>query len=266
MSPPGRPWPHAGVPTGAAAATGWRRRDLRLLLLALLMLVAWDASGWDLALSRQFGDAGGFAWRQAWWARGLLHDGGRVLAWACLGAVVLGLWRPWLAGPTRAQRLYWLGVLLACLLLVPALKRWSLTSCPWDLAMFGGTAAYVPHWRPGVADGGGGHCFPSGHAVSAFAFFALYGLWRPHRPRLARGLLLLTLLFGLLSGWTQLVRGAHFASHALWSAWLCAAVVVLARPLAPGLGGGPDWPVAGSGADGQQGLGLGPQVVQQLGQ
>lgn len=232
-----------------------RRRDLWVLALALALLVGWEASGWDLALSRRFGDAGGFAWRHAWWAQQLLHDGGRLLAWALLGVAALGLWRPWLSGPTRAQRLYWLGVLLACVVLVPGLKRLSATSCPWDLAEFGGSAAYVPHWLPGVAGGGPGHCFPSGHAVSAFAFFALYGLWRPHRPRLALALLAAVLAFGAVSGWTQLVRGAHFASHSLWSAWLCAAIVVLARPLAPrswplATGGGPATPTGPTGAAG----------------
>ena len=84
-----------------------------------------------------------------------------------------------------------------------------------------------------MADGGSGHCFPSGHAVSAFAFVALFFLWRPHRPRLAWALLGAVLAFGAVSGLTQLVRGAHFLSHSLWSAWLCAAIAVAARPLAP---------------------------------
>jgi membrane-associated PAP2 superfamily phosphatase len=82
----------------------------------------------------------------------------------------------------------------------------------------------VPHWLPGVADGGPGHCFPSGHAVAAFAFFGLYFLWRPHRPRLAAATAAATLIIGLAFGWAQLARGAHYLSHTLWSAWLCWAV------------------------------------------
>ena len=42
-----------------------------------------------------------------------------------------------------------------------------------ELAEFGGVAQHVSHWSLGVLDGGPGHCFPSGHASSAFAFFAL---------------------------------------------------------------------------------------------
>jgi membrane-associated PAP2 superfamily phosphatase len=44
---------------------------------------------------------------------------------------------------------------------------------------------------------------------------------------------------GLLLGWTQLVRGAHFPSHMLWSAWLCWTVCAVAarwrRPALDGL-------------------------------
>lgn len=217
----------------AAVKAALRRRDTVVLLAALALLVAWELGGWDLALTRRFGSAEGFAWRNAWWAQQLLHDGGRLLAWGLLGMAVLGLWRPWLTGPTRRQRVFWLGVLLTSVVLVPAIKRLSSTSCPWELAEFGGHAAYVPHWLLGVADGGSGHCFPSGHAVSAFAFVALFFLWRPHRPRLAWALLGAVLAFGAVSGLTQLVRGAHFLSHSLWSAWLCAAIAVAARPLAP---------------------------------
>ena len=114
------------------------------------------------------------------------------------------------------------------LTVVALLKRASSTSCPWDLAEFGGQAAYVSHWLPGVADGGPGHCFPSGHAVAAFAFFALYFHWRPHQPARARAWLAATLAAGAVFGAAQVVRGAHFASHVLWSAWICWALATTA--------------------------------------
>lgn len=205
------------------------RRDLAVTLAALLALVAWDASGADMVLMHAVGGAQGFAWRDAWWARGL-HDGGRLLAGAVLLALVLAAWRTparaaaAVAEPHRRERWRWLTVTVACLLAVPALKQGSLTSCPWDLAEFGGRAAYVPHWWPGVADGGPGRCFPSGHATAAFAFVGQYFLWRPHSPRRARAWLLGVLVAGVLFGAAQLVRGAHFASHTLWTAWLCWAI------------------------------------------
>ena len=42
-----------------------------------------------------------------------------------------------------------------------------------------------------------------------------------HRPAVAAGWLVGVCLLGALGGWAQIARGAHFASHTLWSAWLC---------------------------------------------
>lgn len=205
------------------------------LLATLALLLLWDASGADLWLTRAVGGPAGFAWRDAWLTRTLLHDGGRWLAAGVLLAVLAGLWRPQATGPSSGDRWRAVGAVLAGLLLVPLIKQASATSCPWDLAEFGGHALYVSHWRFGVADGGPGHCFPSGHAVSAFAFLPLVYLWRGHRPGRARAWLAGVLLAGLAFGVAQWLRGAHYPSHTLWSAWLCWAVAALTAPArAPG--------------------------------
>lgn len=205
------------------------RRDLALTLLALLGLLAWDASGADLAASRLVADGHGFAWRDAWLTSHLLHDGGRWLAGGVLAWLLLDLLRPSARHRlTRQVRAAWAGVVLASLLLVPSLKRVSLSSCPWDLADFGGAASYVSHWQWGVADGGPGHCFPSGHAVAAFAFFGLYFQWRAVAPARARAWLVGTLVLGAAFGAAQWLRGAHFVSHTLWTAWICWLLAVAA--------------------------------------
>jgi membrane-associated PAP2 superfamily phosphatase len=205
--------------------------DGTIALAALGAVLLWDLSGLDPVVSHWFGNAHGFAWRNVWLTETVLHRGGRALAWCVLAVLAVDMVRPLRPGPSRVERLFWLGITLACLLLVPALKHASHTSCPWDLAMFGGLAHYVPHWRLGVLDGGPGHCFPSGHAVAAFAFLSGYFLWRGHRPVAARRWLVGVLITGVLFGGAQLVRGAHFLSHILWSAWLCWAVCALAARL-----------------------------------
>lgn len=197
-------------------------KDLALALALLALLLCWEASGLDLVIAGWYGNAQGFALREAWFTRDLLHDGGRRLAGAALVVGVVAAWRGGRAG--RVRRFAWVGVVLACLVTVPALKRLSDTSCPWDLSEFGGSVTYVPHWLLTVLDGGPGHCFPSGHAVAAFAFLPLYFQWRSHRPRLARLLLTAVLAAGAVFGWAQLARGAHFPSHTLWSAWICWAI------------------------------------------
>ena len=208
---------------------GPARCDALVTVLSLGLLLAWDAAGLDLPAARGLGSATGFAGRDTWWASTLLHDGGRLAAWLLLAVLVVTSCLPPAAGtPNRALRWRWLGVILGCAVLVPSIKRISLSSCPYELAEFGGLAQYVSHWRWGVADGGPGHCFPSGHAVSAFAFFGLYFLWRHHAPGRARAVLAAVVLTGLLLGTAQLVRGAHYPSHTLWTGWLCWALCVAA--------------------------------------
>ena len=86
---------------------------------------------------------------------------------------------------------------------------------------FGGTARYVSHWQWGVRDGGGGHCFPAGHASTGFAYLGAWFWLRRAAPRAATAWLIGALLVGLGLGLVQQVRGAHYMSHTLWTAWLC---------------------------------------------
>ena len=212
------------------------RQDALVTLVALAALLAWDASALDLPVARLFGTAQGFAWRDTWWASTLLHQGGRLLAFLLLlGMVGAALRAPRAGAPSRGLRWRWLAVVVLCLLVVPALKRLSLTSCPWELAEFAGAARYLSHWRWGVGDGGPGHCFPSGHAVAAFAFFGLYFQWRDHDPQRARAWLCAVLIAGLLFGGSQMARGAHYPSHTLWSAWLCWLICAAAYHLGAGV-------------------------------
>lgn len=207
--------------------------DLAVLLVSGVLALWWDWSGIDLVVMRVLGTPQGFPWRDAFLTSRVLHEGGRLLGWAVALGWLLYALKPQWPGPPRPQRVLWLAVALASLLVVPALKHRSHTSCPWDLAEFGGTVPYVPHWLLGLRDGGPGHCFPSGHAVSAFAFLGTALMWRPHRPALAKGLLVAIVLMGLLYGGVQFIRGAHFLSHTLWTAWLCALVAVAARRASP---------------------------------
>jgi membrane-associated PAP2 superfamily phosphatase len=201
--------------------SGGGRFDLLVAGAALLLLLAWDVSGLDLATARLFGSADGFAWRDRFLTSRVMHDGGRWLGFAVLALMVVNVWRPLWPGLSRRQRLIGLGSTVLCLLAIPALKQFSPTSCPWDLSEFGGVAQHVSHWRFGVPDGGPGRCFPSGHAIAAFAFFGGYFMLRQRHPRAAGLWLAGVLLLGAAFGAAQLARGAHYPSHTLWSAWLC---------------------------------------------
>lgn len=197
-----------------------RRGDVALVALLFVLLLAWDHAGLDLPLARLAGSASGFVWRDHWLTARLLHDGGRFVAGAALLALAINLRWPWTPALPPAERTRWLLVSALGLAIVPLLKMKSTTSCPWSLAEFGGVARHVSHWAWGVADGGPGHCFPSGHTMSASAFLGGWFVLRGRQPRLARAWLAATLLLTALFGWGQALRGAHFASHVMWSAWL----------------------------------------------
>jgi membrane-associated PAP2 superfamily phosphatase len=217
---------------GLRAGPSGQRWDALACGVALASILLWDAGRGDLAVSGWFGTAGGFAWRHAAWAERGLHDGVRWLAGAALVLLTWDAWRPGRGhgtGPSAGARRFWWCVLLACLLAVPSVKRVSRTSCPWDLQPFGGTVPYIPHWAV-QRDGGPGHCFPSGHAVSFFAFLPVYFLWRTHAPQRARVFLALLLGLGAAGSLVQVVRGAHFVSHVAWSAWACWTICALAAP------------------------------------
>lgn len=207
------------------------------LAVGLAALLCWDASGLDLWVMRQVGGPAGFAWRDSWFTSQLIHQGGRLLSWAAIGLLLLANLRPRLLLPrlTQPERLGWLLSTLLCLAVVSLIKRVSLTSCPWDLSEFGGTAHYISHWALGLRDGGGGHCFPSGHASAAFAF--LSGGWVLARayPRLARAWLVTVVVLGTVYGIGQMLRGAHYPSHTMWTGWICWAVTVAAVHVQPRL-------------------------------
>jgi len=115
---------------------------------------------------------------------------------------------------------------------VALVKQFSPTSCPWALELFGGQARHVSHWLGWLsglglgdgADGGPGRCFPAGHASIGFAFIGGWFALRPYAPRLATLWLAVSVLVGVTLGLAQQLRGAHFMSHTLWTAWLCWAV------------------------------------------
>lgn len=204
-------------------------RVFLVTLLSLAVLLAWDHSGLDLWMARWFGSPAGFPLEDHWFWRGTLHDGIRWLPWAVELALLAAVARPFgpmcrLAVERRVQLAL---TTLVSLLVVSTLKLHSLTSCPWELHEFGGTVAYVSHWAWGVRDGGSGGCFPAGHASAGFAFVGGFFAFRHALPRTARRWLAGALLAGSVLGLAQQVRGAHYMSHTLWTAWLCWATAAL---------------------------------------
>lgn len=65
-----------------------------------------------------------------------------------------------------------------------------------------------------------GHCFPGGHASTGFALMTGFFVFRLSRHKYASMFLMVGLGTGFILGWGQMMRGQHFLSHNLWSAWI----------------------------------------------
>jgi membrane-associated PAP2 superfamily phosphatase len=216
-------WPLKVSPHPQVLASLWLWGTL------LVLTLAWDASGADLSAMTWLGGPHGFAWREHWFLSTVMHTGAKQLAvlfylWVlAMSLWPLGIWQQL----TRSQRLEIAMGITLCLVVVTAIKRISLTSCPWELQAFGGVANYLSHWSWGQADGGGGACFPGGHASSAFAFMALSLPWltskQTEHQHLGGAMTEMIVLTGLVLGLSQTLRGAHYPSHTAWTALICAA-------------------------------------------
>src|SRR3569833_1864889 len=85
--------------------------------------------------------------------------------------------------------------------------------------MYGGHDAWFPLFDHVSAAVELGRCWPGGHASGGFAIIAGYFALHTQQPRWAHHILVLSLALGAIMGDVQMVRGAHFLSHNLWTLW-----------------------------------------------
>lgn len=218
----------------------WSRHLLIPVAVFLAAAAACEMTDVDLLLADRYFDFAKGVWpeRNAWWAEWLVHLRGRDLIAAIAAGSLLG----WLASfrsrrlaPLR-WRLFYLALVIALTAgAVSGLKRATGRHCPWDIDRYGGSAPYAKLIEPAPMGCGPGNCFPAGHASGGFSLWAGYFAWRDRSRRVANCWLAAGAVLGSLYGWAQMVRGAHFLSHNLWSAvicWLLAlSAYLLARPL-----------------------------------
>ena len=137
----------------------------------------------------------------------------------CTGLAIASNWiavlRPW-------RRVLTVFVVMAGIaaFVVQMLKGASVHSCPWDINTFGGHAMWFPLFESVHSVTGPGRCWPGGHSSGGFAIIAAYFALRESRRHLARWMFAIGMAFGVVMSLVQMVRGAHFLSHNLWSLWL----------------------------------------------
>jgi membrane-associated PAP2 superfamily phosphatase len=203
------------------------------LLLGLMLWRVYPMTGLDALVQGWYFEPAtrSFPLREQVWLSAGMHAGLKML----VVALSIAVFAVWLAtffgvGPRQERRRLgwiWIAIALAAQAVLQ-LKQASIHHCPWDIVDYGG---YAPHLAlfEALPDGiKPGRCFPGGHASGGFSLMALYFGLRDDRPQLARWVLGLTFALGCVMGWAQTMRGAHFLSHTLWSAWVVWLVLLLA--------------------------------------
>ncbi|MBU0784189.1 MAG: phosphatase PAP2 family protein [Gammaproteobacteria bacterium] len=79
------------------------------------------------------------------------------------------------------------------------------------------------------ANTGPGKCFPSGHASTVFMWIVLLYSPLPWLTNRRSRMCILLFSAGLLAGGVQVIKGAHFLSHILATAWNCWGVTLICR-------------------------------------
>lgn len=214
----------------------WRWHLALPLLLAVLLIFLYPITGLDAWLIQPFYDAHAlnFPLKQNSFLENFMHQGLKSLM-ISVSLVALGLW---LYGFKRSnsvestphhlhwshvyhRQFLWLFVgMVISTSAISILKHLSNHACPWDLLAYGGTQPLIPLFGNLPIGAIAGHCFPGGHASGGFALMAFYFAFKDSAPKIAKLGLMLGLLFGFAMGWGQMMRGAHFMSHNLWTAWI----------------------------------------------
>lgn len=116
--------------------------------------------------------------------------------------------------PSRGQYGYMFWVSILCTGVVGLLKSQSQHACPWNMTQATPTGFI---WDFTATHG---HCFPGGHASTGFALMTGFFVYRLSSKKCAYLFLFFGLTLGFIMGWGQMMRGAHFLSHNLWTAWI----------------------------------------------
>jgi membrane-associated PAP2 superfamily phosphatase len=201
------------------------------LVAALLFSVLNDYFGFDRKLADLIYLAGNHSWvlQKNYWLQKIIHNGGRNVS-IFLEITVLALYLSSFSfGQFEKFRKVFLYLFLSALVstsMVSIGKHSLNLSCPWEFSIYGGQLEYLSRisqlW---VANGEG--CFPAGHSSAGYSWICFFfaGIYLKSRWRWYG--LFIPLIVGLVFGFAQQLRGAHFLSDDIWTLSICWITAVL---------------------------------------
>lgn len=193
------------------------------IFILLVLMVEFD--GIDLRLADYFYalEGGYWALKDAWITSTLIHKIGKYLSLLMALFIFTALTLSYFhqkTKPYRRELTYLLFAAGGSSALIGFIKSISHESCAWDFSRYGGTAEYATVFTQ-LLHGTGHDCFPAGHASGGYAWLALYFLGVHMHSRWRWAGLGFALVVGVVFGFSQQLRGAHFISHDLWTLGIC---------------------------------------------
>lgn len=215
----------------AGSSHFWLKHLVPALIFMLLMLLVYPHTHLDTRITDLFfdGQLHRFTLKNDSFLTVWMHVRLKWLMVAiALASLVLALLSSRLSS-LKAYRLALLWVFAGMVISTTAVtvfKHYSMHGCPWDIALYGGSLPLLDLFTSLPAGTEAGRCFPAGHPSGGFALMAFYFAFMHIKPRLSVLMLWIGLLMGFLMGFVQIMRGAHFLSHVLWSGWLVWVILV----------------------------------------
>lgn len=205
--------------------TFWRNHLQIPLALFVLFALIIELGGVDMWLADKFyaWEGGTWALKNAWLTSTIIHNVGKHLSLLIALVILLAFISTYFTQRLHHYRRELLYLLIAAgggSVLISILKDISHVSCAWDFSRYGGTDEYATVFTQ-LLERSGDNCFPAGHASGGYAWLAFYFLgihlnskWRWAGLGFSCGV-------GLIFGFSQQLRGAHFISHDLWTLGIC---------------------------------------------
>ena len=205
---------------------------------ALFLIFIYPKTGLDQRLIAPYFNAINqqFALKHSWFLESVMHSGLKYGLVLIAISTLLASFVVHIYGPLKAYqaRLLWVFIImLVSTTAIAILKSYSMHGCPNDLTQYGGDLPYLQLFDALPIGVEMGRCFPGGHASGGFTLMAFYFAFSDVQPKFAKSMLLILITLGFVMGWTQMMRGEHFLSHNLWSAWLVWAICLACQPLLP---------------------------------
>lgn len=193
-----------------------KKQYLFAVVLIIFLLIFFKVHGpIDLMLiSPWLTTHGQFFLRGDWALATLSHQYVKYILIGVLTAFFVYFIRSFISTDYRERRFeygYLFFTMISSTILIGLVKAHSDYACPWDMTV---PNANGFNWNFNLKNG---HCFPGGHASTGFALFAGYFYYRFKNQSLAYFYLISALILGMGMGWAQMMRGAHFISHNLWT-------------------------------------------------